>query len=329
MRIGIPKGLLYCKYHAFFTTFFSGLGADVIVSEETNKKIMDLGVHFCVDEACLPVKVYHGHVASIKDRCDFLIIPRIMGICEKEYICPKFCGLPEMITHSIPSLPKVSFEPLYMYNEKNFYKWCLSTGSIVTRDRNRIKESFHLAKKAQYNSRTGICETDGVTVMLAGHPYIVYDRFLNMDIIKKLRSKGIGIITEEYAGEKNIHEQVKKLIKKPFWTFQRRLYGAAASLYQQRKIDGLIYLSSFACGIDSILIDLIRYRMGDLPMLVMKLDEHTGEAGMETRLEAFIDMLERRISVENNNSTYGECLFGSKNHVRQSGNRLCHPSFKQ
>jgi predicted nucleotide-binding protein (sugar kinase/HSP70/actin superfamily) len=30
-------------------------------------------------------------------------------------------------------------------------------------------------------------------------------------------------------------------------------------------------------------------------MLVIKLDEHTGEAGVDTRLEAFIDMLERRM----------------------------------
>lgn len=57
MRIGIPKGLLYCVYHPFFKTFFSALGAEIIVSGDTNKKIMDMGVKACVDEACLPVKI--------------------------------------------------------------------------------------------------------------------------------------------------------------------------------------------------------------------------------------------------------------------------------
>ena len=71
MRIGIPKGLLYSKYHPFFENFFFGLGADIINSENTNKRILNLGVKHCVDEACLPVKIYHGHVASIKDQCDF------------------------------------------------------------------------------------------------------------------------------------------------------------------------------------------------------------------------------------------------------------------
>ena len=78
MKVGIPKGLMYCKYHPFLVTFFSELGAEIIVSEDTNKDILDAGVKYCVDDACLPVKVFHGHVDSIKDKCDLLIIPRIM-----------------------------------------------------------------------------------------------------------------------------------------------------------------------------------------------------------------------------------------------------------
>ncbi len=316
MRVGIPKGLLYCKYHPFFKTFFSGLGAEVISSEETNKKILDMGVKACVDEACLPVKVYHGHVASIKDNCDFLVIPRIMRICRCEYICPKFCGLPEMITNSIPSLPRITMEPLYMHTETDFIKWCLSAGSVITCNKKKIKKSFYIAMKAQRNYQTGIYEDGkGLTVMLAGHPYIINDEFLNMGIAGKLRSKGIGIVTEEFANDGICRSQVKELVKKPFWTFQRRLFGAAAAFYKQKKIDGIIYLSSFACGIDSVIVDLIRYHVGEFPMLVIKLDEHTGEAGMDTRLEAFIDMLERRLIREDNNTAYGKCLYGNQNFV--------------
>lgn len=312
MRVGIPKGLLYCKYHPFFRTFFQGLGAQVTESEETNKRIVHLGVQTCVDEACLPVKIYHGHVASIKDQCDLLVVPRIMGICRQEYICPKFCGLPEMVAYSIPGLPKVTKEPLYMYNEKQLYKWCLSTGLNVTRDQKLIRKSFTHAIRAQCNLQTGILEPgEKLTVMLAGHPYLLYDDFLNMGIVKKLRSKGIGLVTEEYASSRVCALQLKKLVRKPFWTFQRRLYGAAAAFYEQRKVNGIIYLSSFACGIDSVIIDLIRYHVGDFPMLVLKLDEHSGEAGVDTRLEAFIDMLERRDMCENYRSASGKCVYRS------------------
>lgn len=316
MRIGIPKGLLYCRYHTFFETFFSKLGSEIIVSEQTNKDIMDMGVEFCVDEACLPVKVFHGHAASIKDRCDYLIIPRIMSICKKEYICPKFCGLPEMIIHSIPHVPKVSMEPIYMQNEKDLFKWCFAAGSAVTKNSAKIKKAFISAKKAQKKSRTGIIEPgQKLTVMLAGHPYVIFDEYLNMGIVNKLRAKGIGIITEEFVSDSETCEEVKKLVKKPFWTFQRRIFGAACVLLRHKRIDGIIYLSSFACGIDSVIIDLIRYCIGHFPMLVIKLDEHTGEAGMDTRVEAFIDMLERRVLNENYNPSPWECVFSGQNPV--------------
>ena len=90
MKIGIPKGLLYYKYHPFMERFFIELGAEVIVSEDTNKGILNEGVKLCVDEACLPIKVFHGHVESIKDKCDILLIPRIMRIREKEFMWISF-----------------------------------------------------------------------------------------------------------------------------------------------------------------------------------------------------------------------------------------------
>lgn len=110
MKIGIPKGLLYYKYHPFFMTFFTELGAETIVSEDTNKSILDQGVRYCVDEACMPVKVFHGHVASLRDKCDAILIPRIMQVRKREYICPKFCGLPEMVVYNIPDLPTRVFD---------------------------------------------------------------------------------------------------------------------------------------------------------------------------------------------------------------------------
>lgn len=103
-------------------TFFTELGAETIVSEDTNKSILDLGVKHCVDEACMPVKVFHGHVASLRDKCDAILIPRIMQIRKREYICPKFCGLPEMVVYNIPDLPAVISEPIYATDDKRLYE---------------------------------------------------------------------------------------------------------------------------------------------------------------------------------------------------------------
>ena len=63
-----------------------------------------------------------------------------------------------------------------------------------------------------------------------------------------------------------------------------------------RKIDGIIALSSFGCGPDSLMVDEISYhaKQRKIPVLNLTIDEHTGEAGFVTRLEAFVDMLDRK-----------------------------------
>ncbi len=294
MIVGIPKGLLYYKYHPFLETFFSNLGAEIITSEDTNKEILNQGVKYCVDDACLPVKIFHGHVSSLRNKCDVIVIPRIMQLRHREYICPKFCGLPEMIINSIPEIPKTIIEPIYATSRKKLYSWAEEAGKMVTKDKSRIKSAFNVALEEQSNHKTGIKnEKHRLNIALVGHPYNIYDNFANMNIINKLNKLDVGVITEEYIDDESIDEEVGGLYKKPFWTFARNSYGFAVNGAKKNKFNGIIYISSFACGIDSVVVELIKEKIGSFPFMILKLDEHTGEAGLDTRIEAFVDMLER------------------------------------
>ena len=72
--------------------------------------------------------------------------------------------------------------------------------------------------------------------------------------------------------------------------------GAAGHYLKDPNIDGLLSLTAFGCGPDSLMIERItryakKYRK---PLLNLTVDEHTGEAGFVTRLEAFTDMLFRK-----------------------------------
>ena len=294
MKVGIPKGLLYCKYHPFFESFFYELGAEIITSPETNKEILDMGVKYSVDEACLPVKVFHGHAAYLKDKCDVMLVPRIMQVRKGEFICPKFCGLPEMIINDIPDLPEVIGASIYSYPEKRLYKWAVNSGKKITKNYFKIKSAYEKALNEQKRFTTGINDKGyEISAALVGHPYNIYDSFINMNVVKKLNKLGIGVITEEYVSEKDIDAMVNKLFKRPFWTFARNSYGFSSFAAENENFKGIVYISSFACGIDSVIIDLIKNKIGDFPMLVLKIDEHTGEAGFDTRIEAFADMLKR------------------------------------
>ena len=294
MIVGIPKGLLYYKYNPFLQTFFSELGAEVITSEDTNKKILDEGIRYSVDEACLPIKVFHGHVFSLRDKSDIIVIPRIMQVKKREYICPKFCGLPEMIINSIPDMPKTITEPIYAISKRKLYNWAENAGSIITKDKSKIKKAFNRALIEQKGYDSGIKDENyRLNIALVGHPYNIYDDFINMNIVKKLNKLGIGVITEECLSEDLINKEVDDLYKRPFWTFARNSYGFASHISKEKQVNGIIYISSFACGIDSVVVELIKDKIDEFPFMILKIDEHTGEAGLDTRVEAFADMLER------------------------------------
>ncbi|AYO30678.1 hypothetical protein D2962_08620 [Biomaibacter acetigenes] len=77
---------------------------------------------------------------------------------------------------------------------------------------------------------------------------------------------------------------------------------------ENKKIDGIIHVASFGCGPDSLIGELLEHRVMreyKVPFLYLTLDEHSGEAGFDTRLEAFLDILEGRKVSESNISAHG------------------------
>lgn len=298
MKIGIPRGLLFCKYHPFYLNFFSNLGIDIVISEETNKEILNEGIKYCVDEACLPVKIFHGHCANLIGKCDYLFIPRIMKTYKDEYICPKFCGIGEMIINDIPNLPPIIHEPIYADTKMHLKMWCYKVGKAFTKNLSKIENAYNIALCEEGKFILGMNQENfSIKIALLGHPYNIFDSYANMNLIKKINNLGIGIITEEFADIKNINKEVKSLYKKPFWTFERNMYGFSMIMYKAMSVDGFIYISSFACGIDSVVIELIKTKVKEFPFLELKIDEQTGEAGFDTRLEAFTDMLYRKKNI--------------------------------
>ncbi|HBM80782.1 MAG: acyl-CoA dehydratase activase-related protein [Clostridiales bacterium] len=325
MRVGIPQGLLYYWYYPLWKSFFEELGCEVVTSGNTNKKILDMGVKSCVDEACVPVKIYHGHVQSLIEKVDYIFVPRIMSICKNEYICPKFCGLPEMIKYSVPGIENIIDTTVNLRSsEKGGIKAAIETGLIFTGNKGKIYDAYENALNKQHifmkrleqgcsfedavKGKTRVQDIDRDYIAVLGHPYNIYDSFINMDIIKKINSEGYGVVTTDMLDEDRINKFAGTIPKRHFWTLGRKILGAGLSFIEYMDVAGVIYLSSFGCGIDSLVEDYIsRYikRDGRLPYIKLVLDEHTGEAGMVTRLEAFLDMIKWRKKDESNISAHG------------------------
>jgi predicted nucleotide-binding protein (sugar kinase/HSP70/actin superfamily) len=64
-------------------------------------------------------------------------------------------------------------------------------------------------------------------------------------------------------------------------------------------VDGFIQVTPFACGPDAIVGDLLerRIKQAGKPLLKLNFEEHSGEAGIITRLEAFLDLIKFRSRV--------------------------------
>ncbi|HML38330.1 MAG TPA: acyl-CoA dehydratase activase-related protein [Bacillota bacterium] len=292
MKIGIPGGLLYYKYEPFIRTFFNELGIDAEYSTVSNKEILDLGSRNCVDEACLPMKLFHGHAAKLQKACDRIVVPRIMNCEFGESICPKFRGLPELAQSGVGKSNLIFTEPLYLNDrarlKKTLKKNCRKLGveDIIT------ERAFCSALENQRNTSFGLNETGyRRRVFLAGHPYNIYDSFANLDLIRKLHQLDIGVVTEEQVSRCDMMEELSGLIKQPYWLFFIHNFAPAMALIRRKEVDGIVYVSSFCCGTDSVTIEMIKNRIASFPFLVLKLDEQTGEAGYNTRLEAFREVL--------------------------------------
>ena len=159
-------------------------------------------------------------------------------------------------------------------------------------------------------------DTDRMRIALVGHSYLTHEGYANLNLLGKLREKA-EVELVQHVKQEEIETHLSGLRKKLFWNHAKQIYGAGNKFVTNPKIDGVIYLSCFGCGTDSMVQDLLaRFaREQHKPYMTITLDEHSGEAGLVTRLEAFLDMAERRKVHESYVSTHGECLDRHSNTV--------------
>ncbi|MDP4108676.1 MAG: acyl-CoA dehydratase activase-related protein [Bacillota bacterium] len=319
-KVGIPRGLSYYEFYAAWKVFFEELGAEVVLSDRTSKKIIDDGVKACVDEACFAVKIFFGHVINLMGRADCIFIPRLTSISRNEYVCPKFGGLPDMVRGSIGGLPFIIDAEINMRKDKNGgLKAAYEAGSFFTTDRALIRSAYNKAVKSGYGvlpaeaaAPAGVLKNEGrLKIAVIGHGYNLYDSCLNMNLLNKIRAENAEVITLDMLDRDSIIKRSGTIPKKMFWNFGSKAVGAAFCLLDRQDIDGILYVMAFGCGVDSFVCDyverLIR-REKDLPFAVITLDEHSGEAGLNTRIEAFIDMIRWRKKNDINLPSHGQYL---------------------
>lgn len=323
VRVGIPRALLYYYYFPLWKEFLEQLGTEVIVSAPTTKGILTRGVEQCVDDACLPIKLAFGHVQNLVDKgVDVIFLPRIVSVAQREYICPKFLGFPDMVRQNINDLPMVLDTTVNLRKKQSdISDFVEQVGANFGKGKIKSRLAFGAALRKQRHYQDlleqGLLPGEALTILagkkakpqntntdltiaVIGHPYNIYDPFISMNLLNRLNKMGAKVLTVDHLTPEKIDQGAAKLPKKLFWTLSKRVTGGALYFQEKSRVDGIIHVAAFACGPDSMTGDLIERfirREGKMPFLNINLDEHTGEAGVITRVEAFLDMVRWRRAV--------------------------------
>lgn len=318
-KVGVPRGLLFYRYFPLWETFFKSLGIEVVVSQPTTETTIRQGARLLPGDLCLPVKIYFGHIESIREKVDFLFVPRYISIEPDAYMCPKLIGLPDMVLSAIDSLPPLIDHPIDcrsrgMETERVFY---LKAGKIFSKDREKVERAYLLGMGRQDRFRSLLRkgfsfeealaysrsanhperERDGrVRLGIIGRPYYTHDPFLRASTMEEVEKKGFQLLTGDILSDQEIEGGAEKLRKKIYWSFGKELVGSAVHFAQDRSVRGIINLASFGCGQDSFNFEMIQHTIKErVPILSLVFDEHISNVGFSTRIEAFLEMIARGV----------------------------------
>jgi predicted nucleotide-binding protein (sugar kinase/HSP70/actin superfamily) len=341
LRVGLPRALLTYRYYVLWKSFVAGLGCEVVESPWTNRQILDQGVRLTVDDICIPVKVYIGHLLYLQGKgVDAILAPRVYAVEESakpRYTCPKFMGLPDM-ARAVVGEPPPLLDVDVNVRERPLAESFVEIGKRLGFDRKASVAAFERAAAAQAlfegslanglkeaaaaslsdagpspeKDRRGApagssvihrpeaagasSEEEDLLVAVVGHPYLIFDDYLSFNLQRRLAALGARTLTQ-FAVSADVIETEMAKHRELSWSYERELLGAVGHFVRRDDIDGVVVLTSFACGTFAVISELIdrEVRPGaDKPLLYLMVDELTGEAGIQTRLESFCDMVRER-----------------------------------
>lgn len=310
MRVGIPNSFCYTGMEKFLANFVSRISDKfhVVFSGFTTDEIVELGIQNSIEELCMPAKIFIGHVEYLvkHKNVDAILLPRLTSLRHRTYSCPKIIGVPDLIkahyTHIRIVSPELNLRKGRSYKKDFLFEF----GKYFTDDKRELRkivEDFidnHFFEYLLPNIE------NKKNILVLGHSYIIFDNYLNKGVLQIIKDNGYNPVYPLY--HQILSSDITDKLQKPFfWSTAQNIYEYFQWAVENLKLDGIIYLMTFGCGIDSILEELIRRKSKNLnlPYLCITLDEHSSNLGIQTRIEAFIDMIEWRERNEDYIPTHG------------------------
>jgi predicted CoA-substrate-specific enzyme activase len=310
--IGFPRELtLFYQNFPFWQTLLEELGFNVVLSSESSKRTLTRSIELMTCETCLPIEMVHGHVDNLmKKGVDYVFLPFVVNAKAADDNPTNNCNCPWIQAH--PFMVKAAYanSPLkHKLLTPTFHLRYFDTAfreEIVSFARSAFKipkektlEAVKKADQAQIRFEKKLAERgrevldnlpkDKKAFVVLGRSYNTSDPSLNLNLVEKLRNLNILAIPIDFLPlqEENIFDFYPMM----YWPGGQKILAGSRIVARDNRLNA-VYLGNFRCGPDSFLRHYVVREMNGKPFLHLEVDEHSANAGMITRLEAFLDSLE-------------------------------------
>jgi len=278
---------LFHTYADLWQKFFCELGVDFITSPETNREIVKRGIALSVDEGCFSSKIYLGHIDWLAGKCDLVFAPRYESTGIREDMCPRIFGMWDVAKRTFPNV-KFLHADINVLQRKREQDAFINIGEQLGFDTQKSLaayqsaiETFKYLCEENIKNQQARLAKDGLKVLIVGHQYNLYDPYIGQGITKYFLDNGV---TPVHANFVEVEKQ-----KRVYWKQNAELLSGVQK-YKDR-VDGIVLVTTFPCGPDSIFNEMIIRQVKDKPILSLMVDELDATAGLQTRLESFVDIL--------------------------------------
>ncbi|HAV10513.1 MAG TPA: hypothetical protein DCX22_02720, partial [Dehalococcoidia bacterium] len=304
-RVGIPRALLIYDYAPLLIGFLNALDARIYFSGKTNKEIMERAIELSYSDSCFPVKLLHGHIAALSD-VDYILYPCALRLGEKEgdenqkYACPLIQASP-FIVKEVLDLDGKLLSPFIDFSrgDGEVIDTLIDTAMTMGYSRKIAGQAARcgLAAQRRFESEKVVAgerilkelhESNKIGVVLFARSYMFQDEGANLGIAEKLAQLGVIPIPLDFLPLSTIDP--KNYSDRPYWLYESKQIAGAALVAADPRLYGLV-LTNFGCGPNSFILRVVEDVMGGKPLGQLEIDEHAAEAGIITRLEAFVDTI--------------------------------------
>jgi predicted CoA-substrate-specific enzyme activase len=313
-KIGVPLALSTWGYAPFFRTLLEDLGATPVFSTETDRQVVRKGAASTPSDFCFPVKVMHGHIASLLEQEDIhaVFVPAMLEEKRNVYttrrrFCPYLGAAPDYVRGLFEKNPlgPALANPIIDFNlsENDQIRYLmLGFASILDFDEERARSALRHSIEVQrdfeeQNVRKGMETIEKLKkegrkgIVIIGRPYNTLDNAVSMHIPLRVSEFGYYVIPMEQLPFRP--DLLDKGFYNMYWSYGQRVLSAVKQVAKDEDLYG-IYLTSFNCGPDSFILNMAEQVMGEKPFLILELDEHGSDGGYVTRIEAFLDVVRQK-----------------------------------